>query len=409
MSKLRDLRVSEERLWSRLMTMAQIGATEKGGVCRVALSDEDKAGRDLFVEWCEAAGLSVRIDEMGNIFGRRDGRSNTLPPILSGSHLDSQPTGGKFDGVYGVLAALEVIETLNDHNIITDAPLEIVSWTNEEGARFNPAMIASGVFAGIFDLDYAYSRTDKEGLTIGDELKRIGYAGENPAKAGAYKAAFEAHIEQGPILENADKEIGIVTGVQGSRWYLLTIPGKDAHAGTTPMEVRQDPVRVAASLLTQAYALADEYMPDIRLTFGDIRPSPGVVNTIPGELVITIDIRHPDDKVLDKFEQELNEIVQAHGSKLDNFWKSPAIEFNPDCIANVEKAVARTNSSALHLISGAGHDAVYVSRVVPTSMIFVPCKDGLSHNELEDAKKEDLAAGANVLLQAMLIASEESK
>jgi beta-ureidopropionase / N-carbamoyl-L-amino-acid hydrolase len=404
---MKDLKVNEERLWSRLMKMAQIGATPKGGVCRVALTDEDKDGRDLFVQWCESAGLKIYIDEMGNIFGRRDGRFNDLPPVLSGSHLDSQPTGGKFDGVYGVLAALEVIETLNDNDIITDAPLEIVSWTNEEGARFTPAMIASGVFAGIFDLDYAYSRTDKEGLTIGDELKRIGYAGEKPAKAESYKAAFEAHIEQGPILENEKKQIGIVTGVQGARWYHLTILGRDAHAGTTPMEARQDPVKVAASLLSQAYALADEYLPDIRLTFGDLRPSPGVVNTVPGKLVITVDIRHPVDEILDEFEEKLNKIVQAHGAKLDNFWKSPAIVFHPDCISTVEQAVANTDTSAKHMISGAGHDAVYLSRVALTSMIFIPCKDGLSHNELESAKKEDASAGASVLLQAMLIASKK--
>ncbi len=402
---MKNLRVDGERLWSRLMQMAQIGATEKGGVCRVALSDEDKVGRDLFVTWCEAAGLTVTVDEMGNIFGRRNGRFSTTPPVLAGSHLDSQPTGGKFDGVYGVLAALEVIEMLNDHNIVTDAPLEIVSWTNEEGARFAPAMIASGVFAGVFDLDYAYSRTDKEGLTIGDELRRIGYAGKTPAKARPCKATFEIHIEQGPILENEGKQIGIVTGVQGARWYHLVIPGKESHAGTTPMELRNDPVRTAVSLLNQAYTLADEYAPDIRLTFGDIRLTPGVVNTIPGELTITVDMRHPDDAVLDEFEQTLAEIARAHGARLDNFWKSAPVEFHPDCVAVVETAVSHTNSSAMRLISGAGHDAVYVSRVAPTSMIFIPCKDGLSHNELEDAKKEDVIAGANVLLQAMLIAS----
>ncbi|MEM7113705.1 MAG: Zn-dependent hydrolase [Chloroflexota bacterium] len=403
---MKDLRINGERLWQRLMTMAQIGATAKGGVCRVALTDEDKAGRDLFVQWCEAAGLTVTVDEMGNIFGRRNGRFDTTPPVLAGSHLDSQPTGGKFDGVYGVLAALEVIETLNDYNITTDAPLEIVSWTNEEGARFSPAMISSGVFAGVFDLEYAYGLRDKKGLTLGDELQRIGYRGDIPAKPRPYKATFEIHIEQGPILENAEKQIGVVTGVQGTRWYHLTIPGKESHAGTTPMELRKDPVKTAVSLLGQAYALADEYMPDIRLTFGDINPGPGVINTIPGELKITVDIRHPDDAILDKFEETLDGMVQAHGAVLENFWKSPAIAFHPDCVAAVETAVSHTNSSAMHLISGAGHDAVYINRIAPTSMIFIPCKDGLSHNELEDAKKEDVIAGGNVLLQAMLIASQ---
>lgn len=403
---MKTLRVNGERLWNRLMTMAQIGATPKGGVCRVALSDEDKVGRDLFVEWCEAARLTVTVDEMGSIFGSRNGRFASAPPVMAGSHLDSQPTGGKFDGVLGVLATLEVIETLNDHNIITDAPLEIVSWTNEEGARFAPAMIASGVSAGVFDLDYAYSRSDKNGLTLGDELKRIGYLGDVPARARPYKATFELHIEQGPILENAGKQIGIVTGGQGTRWYHLTVPGKESHAGTTPMEVRQDPVKTAVSLLGQAYALADEYMPDIRLTFGDISPGPGVINTIPGELKITVDLRHPSDDILDEFEQTLDGMATEHGAVLNNIWKSPAIPFHPDCIAAVETAVSNTNTSAMRLISGAGHDAVYISRVAPTSMIFIPCKDGLSHNELEDAKKEDVIAGANVLLQAMLVASQ---
>ncbi|MBT7191073.1 MAG: hydantoinase/carbamoylase family amidase, partial [Anaerolineae bacterium] len=295
---MKDLKVNEERLWSRLMKMAQIGATPKGGVCRVALTDEDKDGRDLFVQWCESAGLKIYIDEMGNIFGRRDGRFNDLPPVLSGSHLDSQPTGGKFDGVYGVLAALEVIETLNDNDIITDAPLEIVSWTNEEGARFTPAMIASGVFAGIFDLDYAYSRTDKEGLTIGDELKRIGYAGEKPAKAESYKAAFEAHIEQGPILENEKKQIGIVTGVQGARWYHLTILGRDAHAGTTPMRLRNDAGYIAASISVEARRIAGEMGGDQIGTVGVTELTPGLINVIAKEALVTVDLRNTDEQKL---------------------------------------------------------------------------------------------------------------
>ena len=401
-----EIRINGDRLWQRLMTMAQIGATAKGGVCRVTLTDEDKAGRDLFVNWCEAAGLTITVDEMGNIFGRRAGQNNDLPPVLAGSHLDSQPTGGKFDGVYGVLAALEVVETLNDHNLITEAPLEIVSWTNEEGARFTPAMVSSGVWAGLFSLEYAYGREDKNGRFLGDELQRIGYKGELPARHRPLTAAFELHIEQGPILEYEGRQIGIVTGVQGARWYHLTIPGKESHAGSTPMNVRHDPVKTAVSLLGRAYAIAEKYEPDIRLTFGDLRPSPGVVNTIPGELLVTVDLRHPSEAVLNEVEGLFHQLAEEHGAKLVNIWTSEAVVFAEKCVQAVETAVSITGYSARRITSGAGHDSVYLSRVAPTSMIFIPCADGLSHNELESATQEDVVAGANVLLHAVLAAAQ---
>lgn len=400
--EMNEIRINGERLWQRLMTMAQIGATAKGGVCRVTLTDEDKVGRDLFGQWCEAAGLTVTVDEMGNIFGRRAGRNNDLPPIMTGSHLDSQPTGGKFDGVYGVLAALEVVETLNDHDIVTEAPLEIVSWTNEEGARFAPAMVSSGVWAGVFSLAYAYSRQDKNGRFLGDELERIGYKGALPARHRPLTAAFEIHIEQGPILEHEGLPIGIVTGVQGARWYHLTIPGKESHAGTTPMHVRHDPVKTAVSLLNSAYTLATQYEPDIRFTIGDLRPSPGVINTIPGELLVTVDLRHPSDSVLDELEEMLVALAAEHGARLENIWTSEAVVFAEKCVKAVETAVSTLGTPAKRMISGAGHDAVYLSRVAPTSMIFIPCADGLSHNELESATKEDVITGANVLLHAIL-------
>lgn len=402
-----SVRINGDRLWRRLMTMAEIGATAKGGVCRVTLTDEDKAGRDLFIAWCEAAGLTITVDEMGNIFGRRAGRNNDLPPVLAGSHLDSQPTGGKFDGVYGVLAALEVVETLNDHGIVTEAPLEVVSWTNEEGARFTPAMVSSGVWAGVFSLEYAYGRVDKNGRLLGDELQRIGYRGELPARHRPLTAAFELHIEQGPILEHEGRQIGVVTGVQGARWYHLTIPGKESHAGTTPMAVRRDPVKTAVSLLGGAYALAEQYEPDIRLTFGDLRPSPGVVNTIPGELLVTVDVRHPSEAVLNEVEGRLYQLVAEHGARLVNIWTSEAVVFAEKCVQAVETAVGITGYSARRITSGAGHDSVYLSRVAPTSMIFIPCADGLSHNELESVTQADAAAGVNVLLHAVLTASEE--
>lgn len=407
-TRLHDLRINGQRLWNRLMEMAQIGATPRGGVCRVALTDEDKAGRDRFVRWCEDAGCRVTIDQMGNIFARREGLHPERPPVLAGSHLDSQPTGGKFDGAYGVLAALEVIETLNDHDITTNAPLEIVSWTNEEGARFAPAMVASGVFAGAFDLAYGLNRADKSGRIIGDELRRIGYAGEAPVGARSFTAAFEIHIEQGPILEAAGKQVGIVTGVQGMRWYHLHLTGKESHAGTTPMDRRQDPVRALWPMLRDIYALAAEYAPHVRLTVGDIGARPGVINTVPGRLTLTLDVRHPDAEVLDALDRALRELVERASAaagvpgELEEIWYSPPVAFADVCIDAVRRAVAITGAAAQEMISGAGHDAVYVARVAPTSMIFVPCKDGLSHNELESAQPADLESGGNVLLHAML-------
>jgi len=402
------LRINGDRLWTRLMDMAQIGATAKGGVNRVALSDEDRIGRDLFIQWCEAAGCTVSVDQIGNIFARRPGKNNDAPAVMAGSHLDSQPTGGKYDGVYGVLAALEVIETLNDYNIETDVPIEIVNWTNEEGARFAPAMLASGVFCGEFSLEYGLTREDRSGLTIRDELKRIGYAGAEKIGQRNYKATFEIHIEQGPILEAEGKAVGIVTGVQAMRWYNITIPGKESHAGTTPMERRRDPVQAALPIWSQVFDVAAEHAPDSRVTIGEIYASPASINTVPGSLFFTLDMRHPSEESLlnmdNSVRQIVEEIVAASGLEVnfEEIWYSPAVTFDPACIDSVRRAVETTGVSAMEIVSGAGHDAVYISRVAPTSMIFVPCADGLSHNELESAEKHDLVDGCNVLLHAML-------
>ena len=410
------LRINGERLWQRMMRMAQIGATPKGGVCRVTLTEEDRIGRDLFIKWCREANCTIDIDQIGNIFARRAGIENELPPVMAGSHLDSQPTGGKFDGAYGVLAALEIIETLNDHDIQTTAPLEIVSWTNEEGARFAPAMIGSGVFAGAFDLAYGLSRKDKNGprsfegasCSLGDALQKIGYVGDTPMGNRPIKAAFELHIEQGPILENEGKTIGIVTGVQGIRWYELLIEGKETHAGPTPMHYRRDPVRGMLPILERIYELATQYAPHGRVTIGDIKTEPGVINTVPGRLTIQVDLRHPETAVLNAMHTALQEIVteECATAKLDSqvkeIWYSPPVAFAPNCIEAVRQAVDTVGASAMEIVSGAGHDAVYLARVAPTSMIFIPCEDGLSHNELENATKEDVIAGANVLLHAVL-------
>jgi N-carbamoyl-L-amino-acid hydrolase len=407
-SEADGLRVDGRRLWRRLMEMAEIGATPAGGCNRQALTDEDKAGRDLFVRWCEASGCRVRVDAVGNLFARRSGAEDERPPVMVGSHLDTQPTGGRFDGVYGVLAGLEVLESLADHGVITRAPLEVVVWTNEEGARFSPAMLGSGVWAGVFPLDEACAITDKRGRSVGSELERIGYRGDVPARANPVNAAFEVHIEQGPILEAEGVQIGVLAGVQGMRWYDMILEGAASHAGPTPMEVRSDPFMGLPSILTALYDLAREHAPWARVTFGDIRAEPGVRNTVPQRVVASVDLRHPDQAILDEMDAAFRRIVRAGceaagltGAVRDT-WSSPAVVFAPECVEAVRRAAETLGYSHLRMVSGAGHDSVYVSRVAPTGMIFVPCEKGLSHNEAESAKPEDLEAGANVLLHAVL-------
>ncbi len=411
---LSGLRIDGERLWSRLMEMARHGATEKGGVCRLTGSDEDKAGRDLFVSWCQAAGCTVTVDRIGNIFARRPGRpgrggdDERAGAVLAGSHLDSQPTGGRFDGVYGVLAALEVVETLNDHGIETEAPVEIAAWTNEEGARFAPAMLGSGVFAGVFELEPTLAIQDKEGKTLGGELTRIGYAGDATPGTRAIKAAFEVHIEQGPILERERKTIGVVQGVQGMRWYDLVIEGQEVHAGPTPMEGRRDPVQGLMRILPDVYALANERAPWGRATCGDIVARPGSRNTVPGRLTVAVDLRHPDQDALAAMDEGLKASVARHcadlglAGRVETIWDSPAVRFDAACVAAVRAGVAASGHAAMDIVSGAGHDSVYLARVAPVGMIFVPCEGGLSHNEAENATPHDIAAGCDVLLHAVL-------
>jgi N-carbamoyl-L-amino-acid hydrolase len=405
-----ELKVNGERLWDSLMTMAEIGATANGGVNRQTLTDEDKRGRDLFRTWCEAAGLSVSVDRMGSMFARRKGADEARPPVMLGSHLDSQPTGGKFDGALGVLAALEVIRTLNDQGVRTAVPLEVVNWTNEEGCRFPPAMIASGVFAGVFDLDYGLSRKDQGGKTIGAELARIGYAGDRPVGGRKASALFELHIEQGPILEAEGQRIGIVSGGQGARWYDCEVLGAEAHAGPTPMERRRDPLRAAAVMLEEIYQVAHAHAPDGRATVGEFQAYPGSRNTVPGRVRFTVDLRHPDGATMDAMDQALRAVFERanarHAGRIDcrveQIWYAPPVAFDAACIDAVRSAARTLGLSAREIVSGAGHDAVYMARVVPTAMIFVPCRDGISHNEAEYASPEACADGANVLLHAVL-------
>ncbi len=402
-----NVRINGQRLWDSLMEMAKIGATEKGGNCRLALTDLDRQGRDLFVRWCREAGCTVTVDRIGNIFARRPGKDNSLPPVMTGSHLDTQPTGGKFDGVYGVLAGLEVIRTLNDTNSETLAPVEVAVWTNEEGSRFAPAMVASGVFGGVFDLDYALSRADVDGKTMGEELQRIGYAGEAEVGGRPVAAFFEAHIEQGPILEAERKTIGVVQGVQGIRWFEVTLIGQEAHAGPTPMRRRKDALLGASRMVQEVNRIGLENLPHACATVGMMQVHPNSRNVIPGRVFLTVDFRHPDEKVLagmaETLEKSARDIADEIGLILDfkEIWHSPPVKFAPECVAAVRAGAEEMGLPSMDIISGAGHDAVYVSRVAPTAMIFVPCENGISHNEIENATPEDLAAGCDVLLRAI--------
>lgn len=403
-----NLAINGDRLWQSLMEIAEIGATPKGGVCRLALSDEDRRGRDLFIRWCEEAGCTIRIDRMGNIFARRAGLDNSLPPIMTGSHLDTVPTGGKFDGILGVMAGLEVLRTLNDLDYRTRAPVEVAVWTNEEGSRFSPAMVSSGVFAGAIPMETAKARADKDGKTLGDELKRIGYEGEEEVGGRPVSAFFELHIEQGPVLEAEEKTIGVVTAVQAFRWYELKLVGQDAHAGTTPMEARRDALLGAAEIIQAVDRIARDEGPLGRGTVGFLTAAPNGRNVITGEVFMCVDLRHPDDARLIDMGKSLGDVARTIAAlrRLDLDFKevvhTPAVAFDETCVGMVRAAAERRGLPHRDIISGAGHDAVYMARIAPTAMIFVPCKDGLSHNEAEWAEPEDCAAGCAVLLDALL-------
>ena len=404
---MENLKIDGARLWDSLMDMARIGATEKGGVNRLALTDLDRDSRDLFTRWCADAGCTVTYDAIGNMFARRPGRNPNLSPVMTGSHLDSQPTGGKFDGAYGVLAGLEVVRALNDAGFETEAPVEVVVWTNEEGSRFAPAMIGSGAFAGVFELDSALATADMDGKTMEEELVRIGYKGEGIGGHPA-TAYFEAHIEQGPILEDEEKTIGVVSGAQGQRWYEITLTGRESHAGPTPMAVRRDALVGAAAVIAAVNRIGHDFQPGACATVGMIESRPNSRNVIPGEVFLTVDFRHPDDGRLaamnDALEAAAREAAEANRLELDfnQIWSCPATVFDPDCVAAVRKGAEIGGYAHMDIVSGAGHDAIYMAKVAPTGMIFVPCEGGISHNEIENATPEDIAAGCQVLLHAIL-------
>ena len=408
-----SINVNGQRLWDSLMTVAKIGATPKGGVCRLALTDLDREGRDLIVSWAKEAGCTVTVDQMGNVFMRRAGRDATATPVVTGSHADSQPTGGRFDGIYGVLGGLEVIRSLNDRGIETERPVEVVIWTNEEGSRFAPAMVASGVFAGVFTLDYGLSRKDVDGKTIGEELQRIGYAGDVPCGGRPIHAAFELHIEQGPILEAEHKTIGVVTDAQGQRWYEIVLTGQEAHAGPTPMPRRRDALLGAARVVDLVNRIGLNHAPLACATVGMMQVHPNSRNVIPGRVFFTVDFRHPEDAVLAQMDAELREgVAKIAGAisletQLEQIFYYAPIAFDAACVKSVRNAAERFGYPHRDIVSGAGHDACYLSKVAPTSMVFVPCVDGISHNEIEDATLEWIEAGANVLLHAMLERARE--
>ncbi len=407
-----NLKINADRLWDSLHEMAEIGPGVAGGNNRQTLTDADAEGRALFKRWCEEAGLTMGVDSMGDMFARREGTDPEALPVYVGSHLDTQPTGGRYDGVLGVLGGLELIRTLNDLDIKTKHPIVVVNWTNEEGTRFAPAMLASGVFAGIHTQDWAYDRTDAEGKRFGDELERIGWKGDEEVGARKMHALFELHIEQGPILEAEGKDIGVVTHGQGLSWTQVTVKGKDAHTGSTPMPMRRNAGLGMARILELVDEIAWSHKPDAVGAAGHIDVYPNSRNVIPGKVVFTVDFRSPSKAVIEDMEARLKEgarkICDEMGLEVE-FERTGGfdpVEFDKDCVAAVRRAADRLGYSHRDIISGAGHDACWINQVAPTAMVMCPCVDGLSHNEAEEISKEWAAAGADVLVHAVVETAE---
>ncbi|WP_421925943.1 Zn-dependent hydrolase [Neoaquamicrobium sediminum] len=407
-----NLRINPDRLWDSLMEMAKIGPGVAGGNNRQTLTDEDGEGRHLFKKWCDAAGLVTGVDKMGTMFARREGTDPNLPPVYVGSHLDTQPTGGKYDGVLGVLGGLEVVRTLNDLGIKTKHPIVVTNWTNEEGTRFAPAMLASGVFAGEHDLEWAYDRKDAKGLRFGDELERIGWKGDEDVGGRPMKAFFELHIEQGPILEDEDIDIGVVTHGQGLWWLQVTLTGKDAHTGSTPMPKRRNAGLGMARVTELVHEVAMDYQPDAVGAIGHVEVYPNSRNVIPGKVVFTIDIRTPHENVLNEMRARIEDGIATIAEALDIGFEVEAVghfdpvTFDEGCVKAIRDAAERLGYSHRDIVSGAGHDACWINRVAPTAMVMCPCVDGLSHNEAEEISKEWAAAGADVLFHAVVETAE---
>ena len=407
-------RIDGKRLWDTLMAFAEIGATAKGGVRRLTLTDVDRRARDRFRAECETLGLTVRVDAIGNMFARRPGRDPSRPPVLFGSHLDSQPTGGKFDGALGVIAGLEVMRSLNDLEVVTEAPVELINWTDEEGSRFGHSLMGSGVWAGVFGLEKTYGLTDTEGVSVASALDGIGYRGAELASAFNADAYFELHIEQGPILEREARQIGIVTGAQAQVWYDAVTIGQDSHAGTTPPSARKDALVCAARIVDLVDRVMRARGEDGRGTVGQLLVSPNSRNVVPGEVRFSVEFRHPSDAEVDalgsEFAPAAQTIADTCGVRLEltTLFKIPAQPFDLACVDLVRQGAAKFGYSTREIVSGAGHDAVYVARHVPTAMIFTPCKDGLSHNEAESIEPGEAEAGCQVLFEAVVARANRS-
>ena len=401
------LKCNGERLWGSLMDMAKVGATAKGGNCRLALSAEDAAGRELFMAWCRAEGMTLNFDAIGNLFARRAGLDDSLAPIVMGSHLDTQPKGGRFDGIYGVLSGLEVVRCLNEQGIQSQRPIEIAVWTNEEGARFTPAMFGSAVFTGSLPLQTALDARDADGISVAQALEATGHTGEL-AFERAFDAYFEAHIEQGPILEDNGLPVGIVTGGQAICWLDVKVQGQSAHAGTTPMKLRKDALFGVAQMASQLEALAEQFAPKGLVTIGQLSIAKSSRNTIAGSVNFTVDLRHHQDEQIAAMEHQVQQrfaqVAEARGLTLDiqRHWLSPETPFDPDCVAAVRRAVEALGYPHQDIVSGAGHDAILLARHCPTTMVFIPCVGGLSHNEAEDIFPDDARMGCDVLLNAIV-------
>ncbi|TPN78411.1 Zn-dependent hydrolase [Mesorhizobium sp. CU2] len=403
-----NLRINSDRLWDSIMEMAKIGPGIAGGNNRQTVTDEDGEGRHLFKRWCDAAGLEMGVDEMGTMFARREGTDPSLPPVYVGSHLDTQPTGGKYDGVLGVLGGLEVVRSLNDLGIKTKHPIVVTNWTNEEGARFAPAMMASGVFAGVLDQADVYEHTDKNGKKFGEELERIGWKGSEKVGDRKIHAFFELHIEQGPILEDEGIDIGVVTHGQGLKWLQVTLTGKEAHTGSTPMPKRRNAGLGMARVIELVHEIAMDYQPDAVGAVGHMEVYPNSRNIIAGRTVFTIDIRSPEKEVLDAMDGRIREGIDTICDALDIKYKIEQVghfdpvTFDKNCVKAIRDAAERLGYTHRNIVSGAGHDACWINRVAPTAMVMCPCVDGLSHNEAEDITKEWAAAGADVLFHAVV-------
>ncbi|BBJ87617.1 Zn-dependent hydrolase [Raoultella ornithinolytica] len=404
--------INAERLWSTLNEMARIGATPAGGVTRLTLSDEDRQARDLLRQWAQEAGFPCAVDSMGNMFIRRAGKNPQLAPVLTGSHVDSQPLGGRYDGIYGVLAGLEALRTLNERGIETERDIVLVNWTNEEGARFAPAMLASGVWAGQFSEAFALARKDRDGISVGEALEAIGYRGERPTAAFPVHACYEVHIEQGPILEEDDVDIGLVHAAMGQRWFNVTLEGFSAHAGTTPMGSRRDALTAFAELALAVEQIGIAHNPDGRATIGMAQVIPGSRNVVPGRVECSVEFRHPQSSALEAMEQALRHAADTLArrgvqAQIERIFDYAPIAFNAQCLARSEQAVQMLGYSARRMVSGAGHDTCYISKVAPASMIFIPCEKGISHNEAENILPTWAEKGANVLLHSVLLAARE--